>query len=71
MDRMEERNRALVDTGEPVFALAAILEHIETTYGLREPLMRRLRGIGQAGEWIGPDSREYAVPLSLFPRPGP
>jgi len=26
MDRMEERNRALADTGEPVFALAAILE---------------------------------------------
>lgn len=49
MDQMEERNRALADSGEPVFALAAILERRDAEIKER---LRRLAGTDDLVGWL-------------------
>ena len=47
-------------------ALSNILDYVESQFGLREELMKRLRGVGRDGEWIGSDTVEYESLLFVF-----
>ena len=63
MDRIDERNRALADTGEPVFALAAILERRGKE--ARDKL-RQLTGADNLYRWMT-DAKNLSMLLMALP----
>ena len=63
MDRIDERNRALADTGEPVFALAAILERRGKEARDR---LRQLTGAQNLYAWLT-DANNLSMLLMALP----
>ncbi len=63
MDRIDERNRALADTGEPVFALAAILER--RGKAARDKL-KQLTGADNLYRWMT-DAKNLSMLLMALP----
>ena len=44
-------------------AIASIIDYLDDSFSIKQPLMKRLRCIGNEGEWIGPDAIDKS---SLF-----
>ena len=63
MDRIDERNRALADTGEPVFALAAILERRGAEARRR---LKELTGADNLYAWLT-DASNLSMLLMALP----
>ena len=63
MDRIDERNRALADTGEPVFALAAILERRGKEARDR---LKQLTGADNLYAWMT-DAKNLSMLLMALP----